>query len=252
MRLAGVAPVTMGLRDLSAGVDPARLLGGIFFAARTVTSYSVLVIIYFGFLVASRAAFGRKLEALYESDGQRISARRVMGAVSNAVERYVRLQTLKALMMAIVATGRCPSPWAFTSRCSWPSWSSSPPMCRSSGPIIGSLVPGLVALAQFQADLPHPAITVAVLGGRGAAPDRQRPDSTQAPPATSSDIDNPLLVLISIGFWGAILGRPRDPSLDPSDGDRDGHRRRVPEHPLARLLLLKDGHPISDGAAAGP
>ena len=85
MRLVGARPV--GLRDISSDVDPARILGTLFYAARMVSSYGVLVIVYFGFLVASRAAFGRKLEALYESDGQRTSARRVMNAVSDAVER---------------------------------------------------------------------------------------------------------------------------------------------------------------------
>ncbi len=200
MRLVGARPV--GLRDISSDVDPARILGTLFYAARMVSSYGVLVIVYFGFLVASRAAFGRKLEALYESDGQRTSARRVMNAVSDAVERYVRLQTLKALMMALVA-------WAvaFAAGLHEPLFlgfvvflSAYVPII---GPIIGSLVPGVEALAQY-GDVAHPAITVAVLGGAVLII-----DNVLMPKLASDELNiDPLLVLISIGFWGAILGGP--------------------------------------------
>ncbi|MHB8528689.1 MAG: AI-2E family transporter [Caulobacteraceae bacterium] len=198
--LVGAPAIT--LEQLSSGVDPTALLARIFSTARTVISYGVLVIIYFGFLLASRAAFGRKLDRLYDTEDRRGGARRVMAAVRDAVERYVRLQTFKALIMALVA-------WAvvFAMGVHDPLFLAFVVFLAAYvpiiGPIAGSLFPGLMALVQF-GDLAHPAILVGVLGGAVFTI-----DNVLMPKLASDELNvDPLLVLISIGFWGAILGAP--------------------------------------------
>ncbi|MGH6991961.1 MAG: AI-2E family transporter, partial [Caulobacteraceae bacterium] len=200
MGLFGAPPIT--LSEISSGVDPASILAKAFTAARRVISYGVLVIIYFGFLLASRAAFGRKLDRLYDTEGQKSSARRVSTAVVDAVERYMRLQTMKALIMALIA-------WVaifamgvhdalFQAFIIF--LAAYVPIV---GPIAGALFPGLVALAQF-GDLAHPAILVGVVGSAVLLV-----DNVLMPKLTADELNvDPLLVLISIGFWGAILGAP--------------------------------------------
>ena len=66
------------------------------------TSFATLSLIYFGFLVASRTTFSRKFGRLYETEAGQASAERVFASVTNAVDRYAVLQTLKALFSAAV------------------------------------------------------------------------------------------------------------------------------------------------------
>ncbi len=243
--LVGVQPIS--LEDLTAGVDPALLLTRVFSAARMVISYGVLVIIYFGFLLASRAAFSRKLDRLYDSDGQRRSARRVTTAVSRTVERYVRLQTVKALAMAIVAWGVCfalglrePLFLAFIVFLS-----AYVPII---GPIAGALFPALVALAQY-GDVGHPAILLAVLGGSVFVI-----DNVIMPKLASDELNiDPLLVLISIGFWGAVLGAPGILLSTPLTVTVMAIAAEFDSTRWLAVLISKEGEPIPPprGARAG-
>jgi AI-2 transport protein TqsA len=200
MAWIGAEPITF--EQIFSGVDPSVILARAFATARSLVSYGVLVIIYFGFLLASRAAFNRKVDRLYQSDQRRVGARRVIAAVRNAVERYVRLQTVKAAMMALAA-------WALMFAMGLHDalfvafmvfLAAYVPIL---GPIAGSLFPGVLALAQFD-DLVHPAILVGVLGSGVFLI-----DNVLMPKLQSDELNiDPLLVLISIGFWGAILGAP--------------------------------------------
>ncbi|HZK98463.1 MAG TPA: AI-2E family transporter [Caulobacteraceae bacterium] len=196
----GADPITF--EQIFSGVDPSVILSRAFSTARSLVSYGVLVIIYFGFLLASRATFSRKIDRLYESEYRRVGARRVVKAVRNAVEQYVRLQTLKALMMALAAWGLMFAMGLhdaiFVAFLVF--LAAYVPIL---GPIAGSLFPGILALAQFD-DLAHPAILVGVLGSGVFLI-----DNVLMPKLQSDELNiDPLLVLISIGFWGAILGAP--------------------------------------------
>ncbi|MGI8841941.1 MAG: AI-2E family transporter [Caulobacteraceae bacterium] len=200
LTLVGAAPIT--LRQMFSGVDPAHLLARVFQAARSLVSYGVLVIIYFGFLLASRVAFGRKFDRLFLSERRRAGAHRVGASVRDAVERYVRLQTLKALMIAVVAfvlmvamgihDGLFIAFLVFLA--------AYVPIV---GPVAGAIFPGLMALAQYD-DPFHPILLVAVLGSAAFLI-----DNVLMPKLQSDELNiDPLLVLISIGFWGIILGGP--------------------------------------------
>src|SRR5205823_1027943 len=71
------------------------------------------------------------------------------------------------------------------------------------GAFAGSAFPGLVALSQFN-DLTRPIGLVVVLGAAVFVI-----DNVVMPKLQSDELNiDPLLVLISIGFWGAIFGAP--------------------------------------------
>ncbi len=200
LRMVGAPAIT--IEQMFKGVDPGRLIAQVFAAARGLISYGGLVIIYFAFLLASRTTFSHKVDGLYDSDEHRLSARRVLASVRDAVERYVRLQTLKALMIAVAA-------WLLMTLLGVHDalfvafmvfLSAFVPIV---GALIGAVFPGLLALSQFD-DLTRPAIIVAVLGSAVLLI-----DNVLMPKLQSDELNlDPLLVLISIGFWAAILGVP--------------------------------------------
>ncbi|MGH7022167.1 MAG: AI-2E family transporter [Caulobacteraceae bacterium] len=200
LTLIGAAPMT--LEDIFSGIDPRRLAGGVFGIARHDTSFTALVVIYFGFLAASRAAFSRKFDRLYAAPEHRASALRVMASVGHAVERYAWLQTLKALFIAIVvwvlmtAFGVHDALFAafLVFLCAF---------VPIVGAVAGSVFPGLLALAQFD-DLTRPVLIVAIVASAVFVI-----DNVVMPKLQGDELNlDPLFILISLGFWAAILGAP--------------------------------------------
>lgn len=235
LEMVGAPPVH--LRQLLGGIDPAHVLAAVFAAARGVISRGALVIIYFGFLLASRAAFGRKLDGLYERDGQRQSAVRVTRSVRDAVERYVRLQTLKAAMVAFVAWGLMAlmevRDGLFVAFVVF--LAAYVPIV---GPTVGAAFPALAAFAQFDGPT-RPMILLAVVGSAAFLI-----DNVLMPKLASDELNiDPLLVLISIGFWGAILGAPGVLLSTPLTVAVMALAAEFEGTHWLAVLLSRDGHP---------
>ena len=240
--LVGTAPIT--LRQMFSGVDPSHLLARVFATARSLISYGVLVIIYLGFLLASRVTFGKKVDGLYQTEDHRDAARRVTAAVRDAVERYVRLQTLKALMMAAVAWGLMAVMGIHDSLfvAFLVFLSAYVPVI---GPVVGSLFPGLMALAQYD-DLTRPALMIGLLGGAVFLI-----DNILMPKLQSDELNlDPLLVLISIGFWGAILGMPGVLLATPLTVTLMAITAEFASTRWLAVLISRDGHPLRETAGA--
>jgi predicted PurR-regulated permease PerM len=238
MTMVGVTPVTIG--DLFSGVDPSVLLTKVFSTARRLISYGVLVIIYFGFLLASRAAFGRKIDGLYDSEAHREAALRVVSSVRNAVERFVRLQTLKALMMALAAWGLMVvfgvHEALFIAFLVF--LAAYVPII---GPIAGAIFPVLVAMAQFD-DLTRPALLGGILGAVVLVI-----DDVLMPKLASDELNiDPLLVLISLGFWAAILGAPGVLLSTPLTVTIMAIAAEFESTHWLAILLSRDGHPVAE------
>ena len=200
LAMIGVQPVT--LEQMSSGIDPGHLVGQVFATARHITSYAALVIIYFGFLAVSRATFSRKFERLYATTAHRASALRVLGSVSHAVDRYAWLQTVKASLIAVAA-------WAMMAALGLHDaifvaflvfLTAYVPIV---GAVVGSVFPGLLALSQFD-DLARPLLIVGVLASAVFVV-----DNVLMPKLQGDELNlDPLFILISLGFWAAILGAP--------------------------------------------
>jgi AI-2 transport protein TqsA len=199
-RLLGQPTIT--IHDLFRGEAPSRTLARVFGAARIGVAYVGWVLIYLGFLVAARSSFGAKLERLYRSQGARGPAERVFQRVRDAVELYGRLVTFKALLFAVVAFG------AMLVAGVHPAFliaffvflAAFVPII---GAVAGAILPALVALAQSN-DLTRPIALGAVLGVAAFAI-----DNVLMPKLQGDELNiDPLIVLISIGFWGVILGPP--------------------------------------------
>jgi predicted PurR-regulated permease PerM len=188
--------------ELARSENPSSAFIGLFKAARGVVSRTTLVMIYLGFLLASRRPFARKMERLFDAPSRHAKAQMVFQSVRVATEQYMTLQTFKAAMMALAAVivtaavGLPNAPfWAFLLFLA-----AYIPIV---GGIAGAVVPALVALAQF--DTPVRAVILLVcLGGSIFLIDNVLMPKLQA---DRLNID-PVVVLLSLGFWGLIFGLP--------------------------------------------
>lgn len=166
-----------------------------------VLASTLFVLVYLGFLMASRVGFQKKAAALFPRPEQRHEARVVITRIRDGVESYVWIQTLTGLMVAIpafvlmLAIGlENAAFWAFVI------------FLFNFVPIIGGIValggPALSALVQFDGEYWQAVALVAgiqvvlILVGNVALPRMQ---------AKSQNID-PVVVLLSFAFWGALWG----------------------------------------------
>jgi predicted PurR-regulated permease PerM len=236
--MVGQRAITM--RDIFRGADPAAIFGEAFKTARSAITYAVLVMIYLGFLFASRSAFSEKLDQLYDTEHHREQARRVFNSVRNAVEDYVRLVTFKALLIAVVAFSVMMILGVHSAL-----FVAFLVFLAAFIPIVGAFagafVPALVALAQF-GDPTKPAI---ILGGLGVGVFLI--DNVLMPKLQGDELNiDPLLVLVSIGFWGVMLGAPGallstplTVTLMAISAEFDGAR-------WLAILISKDGKPLKE------
>jgi predicted PurR-regulated permease PerM len=236
--LAGQPPMTV--HDIFRSADPTRLLGGIFAAARGAVSFAVLVMIFLGFIFASKRAFSAKLDRLYDSQRHRAQAERVFVSIEEAIENYVRLVTMKALLIAVVA-------FAFMAalHIHYAPFVAFLVFLSAFVPIVGAfagaMIPAMVALAQF-GTITEPAIIVGGLGGSVFLI-----DNILMPKWQGDDLNiDPLLVLISLGFWGLLLGptggllsTPLTVMVMAVAAEFDGTR-------WLAILISKDGKPLKE------
>jgi predicted PurR-regulated permease PerM len=238
MRMFGQASFT--LHDIFGHADPAAEFNHAFSAARGAITFAGLVMIFLGFLLASRAAFSSKLDRLYDSQHHRAQARRVFESIREAVEDYVRLVTFKALLIAVIAFGVMLALGVesalFVAFLVF--LSAFVPIV---GAFAGAVIPALVALAQF-GDITRPAI---ILGGLGVAVFVI--DNVLMPKLQGDELNiDPLLVLVSIGVWGLLLGptgallsTPLTVTVMAVAAEFDGAR-------WLAVLISKDGQPIKE------
>jgi AI-2 transport protein TqsA len=181
-------------------LDPAQYLGSVATTLQGVISNVFLVLVYLGFLIASRHAFERKAVRLFRSREDRQEAMRVFLRVRDAVERYLWIQTVTGLIIAaaswavMMALGLDNALfWAFLI------------FIVNYIPIIGAaaaiVLPALFALVQLDGYL-RPAMLLGALFaitfvvGNILLP-RMQGDSLNL---------DPLIVLLSLAFWGALWG----------------------------------------------
>jgi len=181
--------------------DPMQYLGLVAQGLQNFASSAFLVLVYLGFLIASRHAFERKAVRLFRARESRQEALATFLRVRNGVERYLWIQTVTGLIIAAAAWVLMMVVglenaffWAFLV------------FIVNYVPIVGAVaaiaLPSLFALLQFGW---LPAVTL--LGGLLAITfvvgnillPRMQGDSLNM---------DPLVVLMSLGFWGTLWGLP--------------------------------------------
>ncbi|MBN9320050.1 MAG: AI-2E family transporter [Caulobacterales bacterium] len=194
--------VTPTLDDLFRQLNPTRYIGDVAKVLQSFASNAVFVLIYLGFILASRRGFRRKLVAMFPHQKDRADAVQIFQAVRNGVEQYLWIQTVTGLMIAAAS-------WAVMAAVGLENAAFFAFLIFVVGyiPIVGGavgiLLPPLFALVQFDTIWPA-VILIAVLQvinfvvGNIILPRMQ---------GDSLNID-PVVVLLSLAFWGAIWGVP--------------------------------------------
>ncbi|MFI4973717.1 MAG: AI-2E family transporter [Caulobacterales bacterium] len=188
------------LKALVAQLNPALVLPTIAGTLQDLAGNAVFILIYLGFLLASRHGLERKAVRLFHDREERHAAVQLFLRVRNALERYLWIQTVCG---AIIAAGS----WAMMAAVGLDSaffWAfiifvvGYVPII---GAAVGILAPVLFALVQFDTLwqavfllIGLQALTMVV--GNILLPRMQ---------GRGLNID-PVVVLLSLAFWGAIWG----------------------------------------------
>ena len=197
-RLGPHAPKSVA--DILNTLDPMQYLGAVSTSLQDFASYGLLVMIYLGFLIASRHVFERKAVKLFHTREARHEARHLFLRIRDGLERYLWIQTVLGLVIAaaswlvMVLIGLDNAFfWAFLV------------FILNYIPIIGSvaavILPALFAVLQFdgwnQALILLAALLVISFFVGNVLLPRMQGDSLNM---------DPLVVLLSLAFWGAIWG----------------------------------------------
>jgi len=188
--------------QLFARLNPTRYLGAFAQALQDFVSNAVFVLIYLGFLIASRHGFERKAVRLFPDRPERQEAVEVFVRIRNGVERYLWIQTVTGAMIAL-ASWLVMAIVGLDNALFWAFLIFVAGYIPVIGGAVGVLVPPVFALVQFdtfwQAGVLFGALNlINFLVGNVIQPRMQ---------GSSLNMD-PVVVLLSLAFWGAIWGLP--------------------------------------------
>ena len=201
-KVAGLVGVDAppNLAQLFHQLDPAKYLGQVARYFQSFTTSAAFVLVYLGFIIASRRGWERKVVGLFPQREERQEAMAAFIRIRDGVEQYLWVQTITGLMIAVsswlamVAVGLNDAMfWAFLI------------FIASYIPLVGGIVavaaPPIFALVQF--DTYWQAIVlfgvlqvIGMVVGNIIYPRMQ---------GRSLNID-PVVVLLALAFWGAVWG----------------------------------------------
>jgi AI-2 transport protein TqsA len=232
------------VNQLIAGLNPAQYLPVVAAGVQGLVFNGLTVLIYLGFLLASRHGFERKAVRLFVGRMGRHEALQVFLRVRDSLERYLWIQTVCG---AFIALGS----WALMmmigleSAFFWAFLIFVLGYIPIVGAAIGIAAPSLFALLQFStpwqgAFLAFSMLALSFVIGNIMMPRMQ---------GRSLNID-PVMILLSLAFWGAVWGvtgmflsTPLTVLVMVVLAQFDGSR-------WIAVLLSADGDPHSLGAAA--
>ncbi|MFI4936064.1 MAG: AI-2E family transporter [Caulobacterales bacterium] len=188
------------VNQLVAKLNPGQYLPMVAGWVQTLATNAVLVLVYLGFLLASQNGFERKAVRLFHEREDRHEALQMFLRVRDALERYVWIQTLCGGLIAVGS-------WALMmvvgleSAFFWAFLIFVIGYIPIVGAAIGIIAPVLFALVQFPSVWPAVVLLLSLfsltfLVGNILLPRMQ---------GRGLNLD-PVMVLFSLAFWGAIWG----------------------------------------------
>src|ERR1700744_6238444 len=183
-------------------LDPAKYAGGLAQTLQGLVSTFIFIMIYLGFLFASRGNFSKKALRLFPSSEGRENAAAAFARIRNGIERYLWVQTVTGLMIAIASTAILQIVgmqnavfWGFLI------------LVTSYVPIIGGMIgqflPPMFGLVEFN-NYWQPGLILVGLSvvqfimGSIVFPRMQ---------GRSLNLD-PVVILLGLAFWGLVWGVP--------------------------------------------
>jgi len=186
--------------DLVRQLNPSHYLGDIAQGLQGFAADAFFILIYVGFMLASRRGFERKLVGLFPNREERREALEAFRRIRDGVEQYLWVQTVTGLAIA-VASWIAMAVAGLDNAIFWAFLIFIASYIPVIGGVVGVLAPPVFALIQFPSFWPA-VILLAVLQiiqfvvGNIILP-RMQGDSLNM---------DPVVVLLSLAFWGVIWG----------------------------------------------
>ena len=183
-------------------LNPSGYLGSLVGSLQTIGGATMYSLIYLGFLIASRGGFRKKAVALFPHHAERHEAQAVFLRIRNGVEGYLWIQTVTGAAMAVLS-GFAMAALGLQNAVFWAFLIFLASYIPILGGLVGSLLPPLFSLLQFDAYWRAIALFAALqviffVVGSVVQPRMQR---------DNLNID-PVVVLLSLAFWGVVWGVP--------------------------------------------
>lgn len=240
--LAGVE-VPPTIDQLFRQLNPTQYIQSVAQAVQSLASQLIFVFIYLGFLLASRRGFARKAVRLFPDHDERENASRVFVRIRDGVERYLWIQTVTGLIIAVASWGLMEA-MGLNSALFWGFLIFIACYIPIIGGVVGVFLPPVFALVQFdtywQALVLLGALqTIQFVVGNVIQPRMQ---------GQSLNLD-PVVVLLSLALWGALWGVPGMFLSTPLTVMAMVILAQFNSTRWMAVLLSSNGHPerISDG-----
>jgi AI-2 transport protein TqsA len=192
--------VTPTLSSLLGELNPSRFVGLLARGLSHFAEAAVFVLIYLGFLVASRQGFASKTRELFTTDGEMAEARKVFDRVRHGVENYIWVQTVVGVMITAASAALM----AATGLSHIPFWCLIIFLANyipAIGAAVGVLFPAVFGLAEFDG-LARSVILVVGLEAIHFVVSHVVQPRMQG---ESLNLD-PIVILLALAFWGVIWG----------------------------------------------
>ena len=203
-RVAGIVGVEVPptVTQLVHQLNPASYLGQVAKGLQSFASTAAFVLVYLGFILASRSGWERKAVHLFGSRERRQEAMGAFLRIRNGVEQYLWVQTVTGLMIA-VASWLAMVAVGLDNALFWAILIFIASYIPVVGGLIGVAAPPIFALVQFET-LWQAIVLFVVLQVIGMFVGNVVQPRMQG---RSLNMD-PIVLLLALAFWGAIWGLP--------------------------------------------
>ena len=190
------------LTTLVGQISIPQLAGGVLAGVQDVVSGLFLMLVYFGFMLASRARIAPKVRNIAASSERANSIKAGMVRIAADIETYVWVQTLTGLMLAAVS-GAVMAAVGLDNAMFWTIVLFMLSFIPIIGVTVGSVAPALFALLQFETLWP----AIIVFGGIQVAAFVVGNLIYPRMQADTQNID-PVATILALSFWGFLWGIP--------------------------------------------
>lgn len=186
--------------SLLGDLNPARYAGVLATALSHFLEGAVFVLVYLGFLLASRRGFAAKFGELFHAEGERAEAGRVFERIRRGVESYVWVQTV----VGVIITAASAAIMMACGLSNVPFWCVIIFLANyipAIGAAIGVLFPALFGLMEFD------GLIRAMVLGVGLEATHFVVSHVVQPRMQGRSLNlDPIVVLLALAFWGAVWG----------------------------------------------
>jgi len=188
------------VNELFVQLNPGAYLADVAKGLQGFASDAFFILIYLGFIIASRRGFQRKVVGLFPHHAERAEAMAAFRRIRDGVERYLWVQTVTGLIIA-VASWIAMAVMGLDNAIFWAFLIFIASYIPVIGGAVGILAPPIFALVQFPTFWP----AVILLGALQAI---QFVVGNIVLPRMQGDSLNmdPVVVLLSLAFWGVLWG----------------------------------------------